>query len=156
MATVNETILALASKIEAQLELDANTGVGAVKSDVYHDNLPEGLTKQVVTEVSNYNSDFIAASTYAFGKLAVDAMKGNTGLTTATVEIPMAGKDNVAIATERQHVFNVPSRGEGKPEEITKYGSTTVAYTVHNGKNAGQLKAARNAIVEMATAALKG
>lgn len=156
MATVNETILALASKIEAQLELDANTGVGTAKSDVYHDNLPGSLTKEIVTEVSNYNSDFIAASTYAFGKLAVDAMKGNTGLTTATVEIPMAGKDNVAIATERQHVFNVPNRGEGKAEEVTKYGSTTVAYTVHNGKNAGQLKAARNAIVEMATAALKG
>lgn len=156
MATVNETILALASKIEAQLQLDTNTGVGTAKSDVYHDNLPGSLTKEIVTEVSNYNSDFIAASTYAFGKLAVDAMKGNTGLTTATVEIPMAGKDNVAIATERQHIFNVPGRGEGKAEEITKYGSTTVSYTVHNGKNAGQLKAARNAIVEMATAALKG
>lgn len=156
MATVNETILALANKIEQQLDLDNNTGVGVAKADIYHDNLPETLTKEIVAEVSNYNSDFIAASTYAFGKLAVNAMKGNAGLATATVEIPMAGKDTVAIATERQHTFNVPSRGEGKAEEVTKYGSTTVSYTVHNGKNAGQLKAARNAIVELATAALKG
>ena len=156
MATVNETILALANKIEQQLELDNNTGVGAAKADVYHDNLPATLTKEIVTEVSNYNSDFIAASTYAFGKLAVEAMRGNNGLTTATEEIPMAGKDTVSIATDRQHTFSVPSRGEGKPEEVTKFGSTSVSYTVHAGKNAGQLKAARNAIVEMATAALKG
>ena len=152
--SMNEQIVALANKIEAGLSVNEKTGVGEAKADVYHDNLPEGLTKEVVTQVSNYNSDFVAASTYAFGRMAVKAMADNPALNSAFIDITMSGKDTVSIETDRSRTFTKP--GDDTKAEITKYGSTSVAYTVHAGKNAGQLKAARNALVDLATQALKG
>ncbi len=147
-SSLNENILALAAKIEQQLELDAKTGIGSAKADVYHDNLPENLTKEVVKDVHDYNSNFVAASTYAFGKMAVKAMEGNKDLESANIEIKMVGRDKVAVNTERKAEFSI-----GK--EIVKYGQTTVAYTVQGGRNAGQLKAARDAVSALAAEALK-
>lgn len=153
MTTINETVLALSKKIEAQLELDDKSGVGSAKTDVYHDNLPEGLTKEVVTQVKDYDTTFVAAATYAAGKMAVAAMAGNQSLNTALTTLNMGGKDSLVVHTERSKVFE--NRLGGKNEEITKFGATTASLTVYAGKNGGQLKAARNAIVELAAAALQ-
>ena len=155
MSTMNEAVMSLAAKIEAQLEFDTNNGTGTVKTDVYHDNLPEGLTKEVVTQVKDYDTTFVAAATYAAGKLSVAAMAGNQNLRHTNIVIPMGGKDSAEVSTDRESVYHVPSREKGKTEEVTKFGSTTTAYEARAGKNGGQLKLARQAIAEMAMTALK-
>lgn len=151
---LNEHVLALAASIEKQMELDAKTGVGKVSGDLYHDNLPEELTKETVQSVDKYNTSFVAAGTYAFGQIAVKAMKGHKDLSSANIEIPMGATNKLSIDVARSKEFSNHLAGSGS-DTVTKYGSVTVNYEVRAGRNGGQLKTARAMVSELATAALK-
>lgn len=150
-AQLNEQVLALSAKLEVGMDLDAKTGVGTEKGNLYNENLPADLTPEVVKSVTNYNTTFVAAGTHAFGKLAVEAMKGNSGLDVATMEIKMGDRDKLSVSTKRVETKTDHLHGGG---EVTKYGVTTTGYEVRAGKNAGQLKVARSLIGDLATAAL--
>lgn len=151
---LKENVLALSKKIEAGLTIDKKTGVGSESVDLYEQNLPEGVTMQQVTDVSDYNTTFIAASTHAFGKIAVEAMQSNKKLDSATAEIKMGVKDTLSINVDRSKTYTA-QLGDKKGEPITKMGVVTTAYDVRAGKNGGQLKVARALIAQMAADHLK-
>lgn len=152
---LKDDVLALATKLEKGMTVEKKTGAGSTgDADLYHDNLPESLTPEVVKAVGDYNANFIAAGAYAFGKLAVDAMKGNKSLEQASIEVKMGGRDTVAYTVDR-HTSHANHLGGGEPVE--KYGVVTAKYSARAGKgSAGQLKVARNLIGELAMEKLKG
>ncbi len=152
-AHLNEATLELAGKIEAGIIVDKATGVTAEKDDLYENNLPQGLTIDTIKQVSEYNTSFIAAGAYAFGKLAVEAMEGNKQLEKATAELKRGVKDAVSYNIDRKKDW-VNRLGDGAT--IEKYGVVTASYDVRAGKgSSGQLKAARTLISELAEAKLK-
>lgn len=150
---LKDETLALAAKLEEGFAIDKKTGVITETSDLYEINLPEALTMQAVKEVSDYNATFVAAGTVAFGRMAVDAMKGHKDLQAITGEFKMGVKDKLSMNIERSKEYTNHLSGNG--EKTIKFGVTTTTYEVRAGKNAGQLKAARAMISEMATSKLK-
>ena len=158
MSELKTEVLELAKKIKAAIELDEKTG--EVKGDtkvVYDENLPEGITPEVVKTLSGYNSTFVAAGTYAVGEIAVEAFKKHSGLERVHAELPMGHKDRMEVAVDRvlETRNNLQKDENGEPKLVVKYGATRVALDVQAAHNAGQLKVARAAISEMAEAALK-
>jgi len=153
---LKDEVLQLAASIEKAITIDKKTGEGSVgENDVYHDNLPATLTREVVKEVSAYNTNFIAAGAYAFGKIAVDAMKGNKSLEKANIEFKMGDRDTVGFTVDRRKEHSNPAGAEG--DVIEKFGVITPKYSTRADKtSAGQLKVARSLIGELAMEKLKG
>lgn len=151
---LKDDVLALAAKLEKGMTVEKKTGVGTTgEADLYHDNLPETLTPEVVKQVGDYNATFIAAGAYAFGKLAVDAMKGNKSLEQASIEVKMGGRDTVAYTVDRRTEHTNHLGGGGTVE---KFGVVNAKYSTRAGKgSAGQLKIARSLIGELALEKLK-
>lgn len=149
---LKDDIIALAEKIEAGISLDANTGLGTETSDLYKDNLPDDLNMEVVAKVTDYNTNFIAAGAYAFGKMSVDAMANNKELKETSAELSMGVRDSISYNVNREKEFVNHLAGG---EKTTKFGNLTAAYDVRSGKSGGQLKAARTLIANMALEKLK-
>lgn len=150
--SVDESVLALSAKIEEGVKLDKKLGTGEQTSELFDENLPEGLTTEHVKSLTNYSTTFVAAGTHAFGKLAVEAMKGNKTLKEANISIRMAGKDTLDINVLRSKEYSNPLVKDSEP--VTKYGVVTAKYEVHAGANRAQLKVVRNTIAELAMAHL--
>ena len=150
---VNEKVKTWSGKIKQNLEINKDTGLGSEKEPIFGLFLEEeGLTEDDFQKTNDYRTTFVAASTHAFGELAVDAMKGNKKLERATCDLALDGKDTLLIAVDRHKTY--PNHlGDGKPTE--KYGVVSTSMDVYAGKNAGQLKKARQSIAELALAALK-
>lgn len=151
--TLKDEVLELAKKIEKSIEIDKKSGVATTKGDVYNENLPEGITPEIVKDVSNFNTKFIAAGAYAFGKVAVDAMAHNKSLETSTLEISMGNRDSIGYNVDRKREYTNHLSGNG--EKQVKLGVVTASFDVRAGKNGGQLKAARTLIGELASEKLK-
>ncbi len=120
--------------------------------DAFENNLPEGMTMEVVNSVNSYETDFIAASTHAFGVMALDALKDDNSLESVSGVFPMGEKNNVSHTMARTAERHVP----GSDESVTKYGVVTSTYYVHGSKGSkGQLAQVRKELSEIAEAALK-
>lgn len=145
--SLKQEVLDLSKKLEGAIKIDKKTGDGT-SENLYEANLPESLNMDVVKEVSNYNTTFIAAGAHAFGQLAVKAMSSNKDLEKAQIDIPMGHKDNLAINVQRVKE-SINHLGDG--EKIIKHGVVTVDYDVRSGKNGGELKKARAAIAALAS-----
>ena len=142
----------LSDKLLGGFTIDAKAGTAKASDDMYTSNLPEGLTADIVKNVGEFNTTFVAAGAHAFGKLAINAMKSNSELKKLEVDIPMVGKDNVSYTMERtKDIVNHLGGGE----TIHKFGVMTATLEMRAGKNSGQLKVARAVIGELAMAAFK-
>ncbi len=152
-ATVNESkVQTLSELILAETKMDKATGVGTSSDNIYEKTLPEDVTMEMVTKVTDHNTTFIAAATKVAGQLAIEAMKENKDLNRATIPFQMGVKDQVTISVDRQATFANPQ----KPEEpIVKYGATSVKYDVRSSHNVGTLKTVRAEISKLAAEALK-
>lgn len=148
---VHEDILELSGRMAKGIKVDSKAATAVAAEDMYKDNLPTGVTMEVVKAVSEYNTNFVAAGAHAFGQAAVDAMKANKKMDRISVDIPMGMKDQVSYTVDR--LKEIPNRF-GNGETIVKHGVVTTSYEVRAGKNGGQLKAVRNMISEMAATAL--
>jgi hypothetical protein len=143
-------VLALSANISKAITIDNKAGTATAGETVYVDNLPEGLTQEVVKSVSDYNTTFVAASTHAFGVAAVDAFKANKKAERFAVEIPMIGKDNLSLSIDRTRESHNP---QDPTKKITTYGNVTASLKMKAGDNSGQFKLARTTIKELAFAA---
>lgn len=151
LSKVNEEVLEMAAKLEAGMTLDNKTGEGT-EDGLYESTLPAHLSVETVKAVADHNTTFIAAGSYAFGKLAVEAMKANPELAHANLEIKMIGRDTVGYNVDRTKEF---TNHLGDGTTTTKHAVVTTSYDVRAGKNGGQLKAARQAIGELGMEALR-
>lgn len=152
-ANLKEDVLDLAKKIEEGIEFDKKSGMGTETGNLYETNLPADLDIDTVKRVSDYNTTFIAAGAYAFGRIAVNAMSTSKGLERATLELKVGTRDSVAVTVDRTKEYT--NRLDDSNSKIVKHGVVTTNYEVRAGKNAGQLKAARMAIAELANAKIK-
>ena len=149
---LNEQVLALAGKIEASIKLDKATGIAAAEGDVYGENLPEGISMDTVKTINRYDANYVAAGTYAFGKVSVEAMKSTKKLDHTSIELQM-GPNVTTVSFDRQKEYTNSLAKEGEPNKITKWGVSTTTFEVRGGKNSGELKKARQELNALAQAA---
>lgn len=140
-------VKAMSDALLADITIDATSGVATPVEDIYNKHLPEGITPEIVKNISEHNTNFVAASTHAFGVTAVAAMKANPELQKATIDMPFGYKDNLHITTTRS--TELPN------DKGTSYGDTHAILTVKAGSNGAQLKTALSLIADMAASSLK-
>ena len=87
----------------------------------YFGNLPEGLTKEVVTDVHKYNDKFIAASHVALGEMTAEAFVKNKDVDRVVGKVGFFGpKDSIETVTDRNKTYPNSFAKEGEPNTIEK------------------------------------
>lgn len=146
---LKEHIVELASKIEKDLTY-VKADHAITEEGTFEKNLPETLTMQVVNDVNAYESDYVAASTLAFGRMAVSAIAKDKTVDTVSGSFKMAGDNKVDHVVHREKEYRNPQ----KPgETIVNYGDNSSVYQVAAGRNVGQIKQARMEIKRLAAEA---
>jgi UPF0288 family protein (methanogenesis marker protein 3) len=149
---VKTEIVDLAKKLEDTIKIDSKKGNTEVTGDPFKENLPDGLSMDTVAAVKDYNTTFVAASSMAFGNLAIEAMTKNKSLEQANVSFGMGGRDSVEHTFIRQKDVRNVKTGE----TMQKFGSMTTTMEIHAGnQKAGQLGAVRAQLSELATERFK-
>lgn len=149
MAAINDTIISISTTVAANLTGDKDTGSITAAADTYEKTLPQGLTMDIVNQVAEHNTNFVAGATHAFGQMAMGLMSENKKLDTVIGQMTMGGEDSLNLHYTRSKEMHVP----GKDDKITKYGVTNITYEVKAGKNGGELKKVRTQLNELAFAA---
>ncbi len=141
----------LSEKLQQTYVKDETAGIisDPENTSTYLQNLPEGLTPEIVDQKDNYDSTYIAASLHAAGVIATDMMKSNKKLETVTGEFQM-GSNAVSHAITRRSEYRAPGSASDA-EPIVKFGTATTKVEVRGAHNAGELRKARLDIGEMAT-----
>jgi len=144
--TIKDNIKELSQTLKSGLETEGTEIKEKDPGSLYKENIPEGLDEKIIKKVSDYNTDFIAASDLAVSELGLEMMKDDSSIERVTSTISMLS-DKVSFAMDRKKTY--PNHlGDGK--EVVKYGVVNVNYSVKGGKNAGQLKKVRAEINELA------
>ena len=134
---------------------EAKEGVAAATIDqtAYIDNLPEGITKEIVEQLNDYDTSVASALASTLGNAAIPELKKNKNLDKITVSLPTVGKDafNATFDRERQ----VPSRDENNKPNGTRpaYGIVNVEHTMYGTRNRAQMASVKKMLSEKATAA---
>ncbi len=120
---ISDNVVDLSGKLKGSISLPASTkGATTISAEApassYLDNLPEGITPEIVKSVHDYNVNYIAAAARATCAIGLDALKANKDLANLQVTWPLAGKDSWTGLYDRTRVF--PKPGGGDP--ITAYG----------------------------------
>lgn len=155
----------LASKIKAGISVDSKTGIGKEIDEpgkLFKQNLPDGVTQEMVKKVNNYTSDFVTATTVAAGELSIQALKENDDLDTVTTKVATMNRNVVMTSVKRGRVYNdygnpkeVIKNDKGEivetiPSEGVKIGFVKTGYRSSFDRNSGNLKLARNLISQLA------
>lgn len=138
-------VAALSDKIYEDLEVDEKDGVVTEESSTYLKNLPDGLTAEIDAKVDHYRTSFVAASTHAAGRLAVDALVKNKKLESVTASLALGSENAVRLEFPREKEYDF---GNGP---IVKHGNPVVKIDVKGGHNSGQLRIARAMIGDIAS-----
>jgi|ERR1035437_6215901 hypothetical protein len=145
-------VIAISTEMQKGITIDAKAGSSVAKEDIYEKTLPEGLTLDIATKLSDHNANFVAAGAHAFGTLAVAAMSKAPKCEKLALEVPMAGKDSVTYNIDR---FKDTVNHLGNGETVRKFGVVNASVEIRAGKNGGQLKNARAIIAQLGMEALK-
>ncbi len=146
---LKEHIVDLATKIEKDLTYVKSDNI-ITEEGTFEKNLPEKLTMEIVNDVNGYESDYVAASTLAFGRMAIKAIADHKSVDSVTGSFAMAGDNKIDHVVHREKEYRNPQ----KPgETIVNYGDNTSVYHVAAGKNLGQIKQARTEIKRLAAEA---
>lgn len=139
----NEVLIAA---IEGSLEGTANT---TSKGSVFNDNLPENLTPEIVENVSDYVTDFVACGLEAVGRYSIKAMVADKELKDVTATIGMGAFGEVSYDINRERLVTPP-----KGDPVVVKGGSRHAVAFIAGKNSGALAAAKKSIKALADEAL--
>lgn len=112
----------LSDKIKDTLEVSGSTIKEKEPHSAYFSNLPEGITRKNVEDLSKYNSKFITASHVAVGELAADIFKSNKNIDQVEAEIGYFGKtDSVNISVFKEKTYQNHLAKDPSEKEITKH-----------------------------------
>lgn len=155
MSEIKQAVTDISKVVTSNLEADNATGILSekAKANSYEECLPSTLTMDVVKEVHEYDTNFVAGGLLAAGHMGVDLMKKNTKVDEVSCRLKMDGRNYTEYDVKRSQTYRnglSPTK-----EEITKYGVATVGYHVSAGKRSGQLELAMQEIRESANAKLK-
>jgi len=151
MKDLKDSVKNLITSMEGDFEYEKASGFKA-SEDSYFKHLPSDLSKEVVTKVESYNSDFIAAGGSLFGKLAVEAMAEDKSLKKATLSVPM-GRNEISYSLDRTREYH-NNRTPDSPTVI-KTGDLRAVYDVKSIKKSTSFRQIRAEIAELATEKLK-
>lgn len=148
----SEKVNELAAKISYAFSINKD-GKCEVDKDVYTSNLPEGLTKETIESVNDYNSTFYPAATKAFGEVSINGMKANKGIEELKASIPLAGKNTLNLSIERETTYSGALTGK---EPTTHYGTVRATVTTYSADaSRGEMKRVRDELRDAAFASLK-
>ena len=152
MAELKQHIADLAAKYtKAGFTLDEATKTAKPNSDVYGENLLEGLTPEIVQLVRENDTVHLAAAAKAGGEFSMAECVKNKDLNTVTTVVPMTGKDNMKFVYE--HTKQVRDMKANDGTMIDKHGSIRAQFEMYGESgNRGQLAIVRD---ELAAAALE-
>lgn len=147
--TISETTRGHANGIKKVMEFDKESGHGVVAKDYYIENLPEGLTAELVKSKAIYDAGFSAAVAVA---LQEKALESKSKADEFTARAHMVGSDHLDLTIRP----TAETRNPGTGEKMTTYGQLSVSMSTHTtNKGAGELKLAKAQITEAFRAAMK-
>lgn len=138
----------LADGIKDSLVVSEATITEKEPHSAYYNNLPEGIGKKEIEELSKYNSKFMTAAHIAVGELAADVFKSKKSVTSVAAEIGyFANSDSININVSRSKTYQNHLAKPGEDKEVTKQlvMQTTVNSQFNNGYG---LKAVRASMSE--------
>ena len=129
------------------------TATASIDKDAYVDNLPEGITKEIVEKINEYDTSVASALANTLGLAAIPEIKKNKNLDRVTVTLPTVGKDSFSATFDRER--QVPSRDENNKPNGTRpsYGVVNVEHTMYGTRNRAQLANVKKMLAEKATSA---
>lgn len=149
--SIKEEVLAFSAKVREKTEIDNKTGVATCPlQEIYDSNLPEGISTEMVKQLSDYDSTVIKGTVHAVGTLAIETMKKHKSLEVVTGEFQFGNHNTIGVTTNRALIRKDGLNGGA---EVTVNGATSVDITFTSGKNNAQLKAVKNEIKTLAAAA---
>lgn len=152
MSDIKQEVLDLAAKLKAGISI-AKDGNVTVAEGLFEQNLPEGVTMEVLKEAQAHTNTFIAAAASVLGNEAIGVMKKNAELQSVSMSIPTVGKDSIDMVFKRES--QVPSAaGEGTTN--TKYGVLSTKFSMYGTGSRGQLLKVKQDLSEKASAAFGG
>jgi hypothetical protein len=112
----------LAEKIRENLEIDGVTIKEKEVHGAYNANLPEGLTPEMVKDLSRYNSAFHSAAYVAVAETAAEMFAANQEATRINAQLGYnAQGDQLNMTVDRSVAYpNPKAKEEGQPEKILK------------------------------------
>ena len=155
MSEIKQAVTDISKVITKNLESDSATGILSekAKTNSYEECLPITLSMDVVKEVHEYDTNFVAGGLLAAGHMGVDLMKKNAKVDEVSCRLKMDSRNYTEYDVKRSKTYQ--NGLSATKEEIVKYGVVTVGYHVSAGKRSGQLELAMNEIREAANAKLK-
>jgi len=137
---VSERILDMADKIKRHMTYDAeNCRIYELRApdgaSLYNILLPDGLTPEIVMQLKEYDSEFVAASVYAIGQIAQDALCETPTPQYFTTHLQLGGQDRVYIeltpaskVVTKLQPQNCSSEDTSATDTVTIYGDMEVVY----------------------------
>ncbi len=108
-------------------------------------HMPEGITPEIDKAVQAYRSTFRAAGVHSLGLASVKKMSEDKAIKTIEGTINMGAEGTTSVLVERSHAYQ-NRMGGGAPQEVIKYGQTTVGIHLADTPKTGQLGLARRHI----------
>lgn len=152
--SINDNVRAMAEQIKAAMTTDTASGIVTTDDSIYEQTLPEEIPLATAHAVHKHDAEFVAASTFAFGQLAIDALKCNDNLASVTGTVKLEN-GSVDLTTHRRREFENRMAKDDQPKTVVKHGQTVATVHTSLGTNTGQNAQVRKEIVALATAALK-
>ena len=139
----------LADSIKESLVVENRTIKEKESHSAYYDNLPEGITKKQVEDLSKYNGRYTSAAHVAVGELAAGiflADKSNTAPVEAQIGI-FGKQDHINMTVEREKTYQNQWAEKEEDKEITKHLVIKSTVTSVTSKGIG-LKSIRDSMSE--------
>lgn len=138
----------LSDKIKEHLVVEGNNIKENESHSAYYENLPEGLTKKIVEEVSKYNSKFVTAAHLAVGEVAADIFMKDKSVDEVNAEIGYFGKqDSISMTVFKEKTYQNHLAKDPSEREVKKHLVVTSTVTSQSAKGYG-VKALRDAMSE--------
>ena len=138
----------LADNIKSNLEVEGTVIREKEPHETYYSNLPDGITRKQVEELTKYNSKFLTSAHVAVGELAAEVFLKDPKVETVESEIGYFGKqDKINITVNKEKKYNNFLAKEGEDKEVIKHLVMTTSVTSTSMKGYG-LKSVREAMSE--------
>ena len=138
----------LSDKIKTALVVEGSVVKEKEPHSAYLSNLPEGIGKKEVEELSKYNSKFVTATHVAVGEVAAEIFKADKKIDAIEAEVGYFGKsDTININVSREKTYQNHLAKDPSEKEVTKHLVMQSTITSQSVKGHG-LKAVRDSMSE--------
>lgn len=114
-----DDLLALRGKLDADKQVDKDTGVVTLPAGTFFKHAPEAVTEEVYATTRNYEDLYAQSATLMAAETAVELFKGNKDLKNVSLHAPIWGKDTLSRNFNREGEYrNLKNKDE---VEMIKY-----------------------------------